>query len=57
MSPICDKVIITKINSSFLADKHFPNLDLLSQWEKDKTLKIDEENGITFSIEEYKTKG
>ena len=24
---------------------------------KDKTLKIDEENGITFSIEEYKTKG
>ena len=33
MLPFCDTVHVTKIDFSYQADAHFPNLDKLSDWE------------------------
>jgi dihydrofolate reductase len=31
--PYCDEIFVTKVNENFKADKHFPDLDKLKEWE------------------------
>ncbi|MDD3393543.1 MAG: dihydrofolate reductase [Anaerotignum sp.] len=53
--PFCEKAYITKIKETFPADTHFPNLDMLPEWEiveEDER----EENGIKFSFVLYQKK-
>lgn len=49
MLPYCDTVHVTKIDFSYEADAHFPNLDELEEWE----ITADSEEQTYFDLEYY----
>lgn len=49
----CDKAIITKIDGSFDADAHFPNLDMDPNWERVNKSETINDNGYDISFNEY----
>lgn len=49
MLPYCDTVHVTKIDFSYEADAHFPNLDELEEW----VLTADSEEQTYFDLEYY----
>ncbi len=51
--PHCDEVYVTKIDSSFLCDKHFPNLELLEDWELSEEGELKEHDGLKFRFTKY----
>lgn len=50
----CDTAFITKIDAQKPADKFFPNLDVLPNWQLVNKSVASEENGITYYFCEYK---
>jgi dihydrofolate reductase len=54
--PYSETAIITKIQDSYSADKYFPNLDMLSDWELVSTSEEHIENDIAFTFNIYKRK-
>lgn len=52
--PYCDEVFVTKIQKTFSgADKHFPNLDQLAEWELFREGEPIEENGVVYRFTVY----
>lgn len=51
--PHCDKCLITKIDSEFEADKHFPDLDSSDEFKLVSESEVHEENGFTYRFTEY----
>ena len=49
----CDTAYVTKILTSFPADRHFPDLDKLPDWAVSETGEILEEDGIRFQYITY----
>lgn len=47
LEPLCDEAFITKIDHSYQADAHFPNLDADSSW----VLKEESEENTCFDLE------
>jgi dihydrofolate reductase len=54
--PYSDTAFITKIQDSFVADKYFPNLDILSDWELVSSSEEHIENTTVFTFNIYKKK-
>ena len=54
--PYSQTAFITKIQASYSADKHFPNLDILREWELISTSDKQVENDIVFTFNVYKRK-
>lgn len=54
--PYADTAIITKIKATYHADKHFPNLDILKDWELVSTSEEQNENELTYTFNTYKRK-
>lgn len=54
--PYCDEIFITRIQESFEADKHFPNLDLMDDFEKTWMSQPIEEKGVQYHFEKYSRK-
>lgn len=52
--PYCEKAYITKIDHEFDADRFFPNLDELKNWEVIERGKSNKENDLEFSYLIYK---
>lgn len=50
----CDECIITKVYSNAEADRYFPNLDKMNNWEIKEKTDIVEENGLKYNIITYK---
>lgn len=52
--PYCDEVLVTKIQTAFPgADKHFPNLDELAEWQLAGEGAPVEENGVRYRFTVY----
>lgn len=54
--PYCDDVYVTKIQKTFDADKHFPNLDQSDSFEKTWQSELIEEKGVQYRFEKYSRK-
>jgi dihydrofolate reductase len=54
--PYTQTAFITKIQRSYSADKYFPNLDMLKEWELVSTSENHVENDINFTFNIYKRK-
>lgn len=54
--PYCNGHLVTKINKTFKADKHFENLDLRSDMEVVWESEAQNENGIEYRFVEYRRK-
>ncbi len=54
MLPHCDTSYVTKIEKDAEADKFFPNLDSLAEWELKETSEEKEHNGVKFTFNTYK---
>lgn len=50
----CDTVLVTKINAAFTADKYFPNLDEMVEWEMISSGESHQENGVAYQFTEYR---
>ncbi|MGE5405278.1 MAG: dihydrofolate reductase [Candidatus Saccharibacteria bacterium] len=53
MLPYCSEAYITKIMNSYTADKHFPNLDKLDEWELVSTGETKSHDVIQFVFTTY----
>lgn len=51
--PYCNKGYVTKVNSTADADTYFPNLDEDKQWRLTLKGDLQQQNGLTFSFDEY----
>jgi dihydrofolate reductase len=54
--PYTQTAIITKIQRSYSADKYFPNLDKLKEWELISTSENHVENDVNFTFNIYRRK-
>ncbi len=54
--PYCRTAQITKTYVNTRADRFFPNLDLLDNWEIEKAYPIEEEKGVQFQYIDYVNK-
>lgn len=54
--PYCDDVYVTKIQKTFDADKHFPNLEQSDSFVKNWQSDIIEEKGVKYRFEKYSRK-
>jgi len=54
--PYCDEVFVTKIQASYDADKHFPNLDQSDSFVKTWQSEPMEEQGVKYRFEKYTRK-
>lgn len=52
--PLCDTVYVTIIEAVYEADKHFPNLDQMEEWEQTDLGEQREENGVTYRFATYR---
>ncbi len=50
----CDTAYITKIDAARPADRFFPNLDEISEWQAVSRSETHENNGVSFSFVTYK---
>lgn len=52
--PYCDEILVTKIQKAFSgADKYFPNLDQLAEWQLSQEGEPIEENGVVYRFTVY----
>ncbi len=51
--PYCKRAYITKVFSSYPADKHFPNIDMMENWEITEKSEIKNHNGVEFAFLTY----
>ncbi len=51
--PMCDTVLVTKVERSYEADAWFPNLDEDPEWECRRTGELQEYGGIPFHFDDY----
>jgi dihydrofolate reductase len=51
--PLCDEIYVTKVDGLFKADKHFPNLDELSEWKMVWDGKMQEYEGTQYKFTRY----
>ena len=51
--PLCDKAYVTKIEEEKEADKFFPNLDALTDWQLKESSEQKEHNGTKFTFNTY----
>ena len=54
--PYCNAHLVTKINETFGADKHFENLDQCGDWELVWESEPQEDNGMEYRFREYRRK-
>jgi len=54
--PYCDDVFVTRIEQSYDADKHFPNLDQSDSFAKTWQSDMIEEKGVQYRFEKYSRK-
>lgn len=51
--PYCDELYITKIQNEYKADRFFPNVDIMSNWELIKESEIKEYNNVRYVFSTY----
>jgi dihydrofolate reductase len=51
--PFCQEALVTKIEQSFLADKYFPNLDKMAEWEMTEISQSMNYSDINFRFARY----
>jgi dihydrofolate reductase len=56
MLPLCDTAYVTKILASYPADRYFPNLDTLPDWQVAEEGDVLEEDGVKFRYVTYRKK-
>lgn len=54
--PYCSSHLVTKINGTFDADKHFENLDRRSDLELVEESEVQNDNGVEYRFTEYRRK-
>ena len=53
MLPYCDTAYITKVDSESPADKYFPNLDEIEEWELTEESEEYDYNGLKYKFTVY----
>ena len=56
MLPMCDTAYVTKILAEYPADRYFPNLDNLPNWQVSEEGDVLEEDGVKFRYVTYRKK-
>lgn len=51
--PYCDELYITKIQNEYKADRFFPNVDIMSDWELIKESEVKEYNNVRYVFSTY----
>ena len=51
--PYCDELYITKIQNEYKADRFFPNVDIMSNWELIKESEVKEYNNVRYVFSTY----
>ena len=51
--PFCDEVYVTKIEATFICDKHFPNPDKMDDWKQSEEPRAGEHNGLKYQFTKY----
>lgn len=54
--PYCDEVFVTKIDATYDADRHFPNLDQSDSFVRTWQSELMEEQGVKYRFEKYTRK-
>ena len=54
--PYCDEIFVTKVNGDFQADKYFPDIDKMEEWEIIFDGKLLEEEGVFYKFTRYARK-
>ena len=52
--PYCDELYVTKIYNKYEADRFFPNIDIMSNWDLVKESEVKEYNNVRYVFSTYK---
>lgn len=51
--PYCNELYVTKIQKTYEADRFFPNIDIMSNWDLIKESEVKEYNNIRYVFSTY----
>lgn len=51
--PYCDELYVTKIHNKYEADRFFPNIDIMSNWDLVKESEVKEYNNVRYVFSTY----